>query len=153
MKFIADSMLGKLARWLRFLGYDTLYHPYYEDQAIIDQASTENRIVLTKDRELVKALTSKDIRTLLIEANRYEEQLKQIARKLDIRRTPSPFTRCSVCNGSLESLGREKARELVPPYVYEIQQKFFICPNCKRVYWAGSHQDSINLTLKKIFEK
>ncbi|MBI4790953.1 MAG: Mut7-C RNAse domain-containing protein [Chloroflexi bacterium] len=135
MKFIADNMLGRLATWLRLLGYDTLYMPRAEDAELARIARAEDRILLTRDVELTRR---RGLRFVLIESEMIEGQLQQLAR--DLRLTAQlAFSRCAVCNIVLEEAGGEQVRERVPPYVFQTQNQFRRCPRCGRVYWRGTH--------------
>ena len=144
VKFVADAMLGRLARWLRVLGYDTLYSAETDDAALARQARTEDRILLTRDRELARR---KGIRVLLVESDRVEEQLNQVVTRL--RLAPEDrFSRCIQCNVVLQELPRARAEGRVPPYVWTTQHRFRECPRCERVYWRGTHWARMEQTLE-----
>ncbi len=134
-RFIVDAMLGRLARWLRVLGYDTLYFSNLEDAALYVRARADDRILLTRDRELARR---KGVRVILIEDDRVEAQARQAARAFDLS-TANAFTRCIECNAILRELPRDEARPLVPPFVFPTQTRFRRCPECGRVYWRGTH--------------
>ncbi len=136
MKFIVDVMLGKLAKWLRILGYDTLYKRDWEDDELIELARAEGRILLTADRELWRRRQGSH--KIFISSDKWQEQLRELARVLPLD-TEHLFTRCIECNLPLEQVSREEARGLVPPYVYATQEGFGRCPECGRIYWRGSH--------------
>lgn len=136
MKFIVDVMLGKLAKWLRILGYDTLYKRDWEDDELIELARAEGRILLTADRELWRRRQVN--RKIFISSDRWQEQLRELARVLPLD-IGGLFTRCIECNLPLEQVSREEVRGLVPPYVHATQEDFGRCPNCGRIYWRGSH--------------
>jgi uncharacterized protein with PIN domain len=135
MKFIADIMLGRLATWLRLLGYDTTYLPNVDDPELARIARTEDRILLTRDVELTRR---RGIHFVLIESDQPDEQVHQVfrARKLTAREA---FSRCAECNHRLESVSKESVRGSVPPYVFQTQERFRRCANCGRVYWRGTH--------------
>jgi len=135
MKFIADNMLGRLATWLRLLGYDTLYVPHADDPELARLARAQDRVLLTRDVELTRR---RGIKHLLIESEKVEEQVAQVLRafKLSAREA---FSRCAECNHRLESVSKESVRGMVPPYVFSTQERFRRCAHCGRVYWRGTH--------------
>jgi uncharacterized protein with PIN domain len=135
MKFLADTMLGRLATWLRLLGYDTAYLPDANDAELARRARAEDRVLLTRDIELTRR---RGVRCVLIESERVEEQVQQVFHALKL--TPrEAFSRCAVCNGALEEVSKEAVRGAVPPYVFHTQERFRRCPCCERVYWRGTH--------------
>jgi len=137
MKFIADAMLGKLARRLRLLGIDVRYDSRTHDNEVLRLALVEQRTILTRDRGL--AARPLAVQCLLIESDRVDEQIVQLQAAFPGLRPPSPLTRCSVCNSGLEPVGRDAARDLVPDHVFRSANAFLRCPGCGRVYWRGSH--------------
>jgi uncharacterized protein with PIN domain len=135
MKFIADVMLGRLATWLRLLGYDTTYMPDADDPELARIARAEDRILLTRDVELTRR---RGVRSVLIESDQVEEQVRQVFRALKLT-TREAFSRCAECNHRLEIASKESVRGAVPPYVFQTQERFRRCANCGRVYWRGTH--------------
>ena len=135
MKFLADTMLGRLAKWLRLSGYDTVYRSDLDDGALAQLARSENRVLLTRDVELTRR---RGVRSVLIESDQTAEQLTQVLRELRLR-TRTAFTRCAECNVRLRKLSRARAKDRVPPYVHRTQTRFRECPRCQRVYWRGTH--------------
>jgi len=132
-------MLGRLARWLRILGYDTGFDSGADDWALLRRARAENRLLLTRDRQLA---ARRGVSALLIESEELAAQVRQVVTAVG----PSPegaFTRCPVCNGRLTPLSREEARERVPPHVHCTQQVFRLCTECDRVYWRGTHWEQM----------
>ena len=150
MKFVADSMLGKLARWLRILGYDTTYDPLADDDTILNQALTEDRILLTRDRPL--ADRSSDGRSFLIAHDGLDDQMLQLVQTLGLDLDRETFTLCLVCNEPILQVQAEAVQDRIPPYVYETQRRFHECPKCSRVYWQGTHLNRMNSRLEKIKE-
>ncbi len=138
LTFITDAMLGKLARWLRILGYDVLYEPAISDDDLIAKALHEHRIILTMDRLLTERKSAKN--SLLIRSPDYKEQLRQVITHFNIDYKSGIFTRCLVCNKLLDPIKKEKIKDRVPPYVYSTQDEFDICRQCSRVYWSGTHR-------------
>lgn len=142
MKFVADCMVGKLARWLRLLGFDVVYHTKIEDDKLIELAQKERRIILTRDHELFKKarrIKSLQKKTLLIESERWEEQVEQVLDHFHLRKKIDSNSRCLECNARLKILPKARARNLVPPFVYEQADSFALCPDCSRIFWKGTH--------------
>ena len=134
MKFIADAMLGKLAKRLRLLGFDVLYDPSWDHNEIIQRSLEQDRVVLTRDRGLAsRPLAANHI---FVASEHIDEQLDQIASLLPV---VAPFTRCSVCNEPLQPAARDEIVDLVPEHVLHAFTSFLRCGNCGRVYWQGSH--------------
>jgi len=155
MRFIADAMLGRLARWLRLLGYDTLYYPEIEDSILLRIAREQERILLTRDTSLVKV--REPVKIFLIESNDPFDQLREVVFKLnlslplEINRNLSG--RCSICNTPIKVIPKEEVRDRVPEYVFKTVQRFFSCNTCGRVYWHGTHQEKMREKLKEIFNR
>ena len=145
MKFLADHMLGKLAKYLRFMGYDTFYpRGDMSDDAIIEIAEREGRIILTRDKELAARSNG-----VYIESDDYREQLRFLAKKFGLS-DENMLTRCSVCNEPLVPVDKEKICDRIPEYVYEHHDEFYLCPRCNRVYWYGSHTERIEREIRDI---
>jgi uncharacterized protein with PIN domain len=156
MKFIADSMLGRLARWLRLLGHDTLYYPRIEDSLLLRIAREENRVLLTRDTRLVKVRGLNNY--LLLSENDPFEQLRKVITTFGI----SPFSkcgeavaalpaiRCSLCNSVLEDVPKEQAKDRVPEYVYLTTESFKKCQKCDKFYWEGTHREKLRKKLMEI---
>ena len=135
MKFLADTMLGRLAKWLRLLGYDTAYRPELDDAALARLARVEQRVLLTRDMELTRR---RGVPNVLIASDKTTEQLAQVFRELRLHAREA-FTRCAECNVRLKAIDRDEAKARVPRYVWETQSRFRACPRCQRVYWRGTH--------------
>lgn len=135
--FVADAMLGRLAKALRMLGFDVVYRPDIADGELKMVALREKRVVLTRDHEVAETRLPVDV--LFVESDHVEEQLRQTVDALGLRPSAELFTRCLVCNVAVEDAAREDVRDDVPPYVYETQRRFARCPSCGRVYWAATH--------------
>ncbi|MCM8762394.1 MAG: Mut7-C RNAse domain-containing protein [Candidatus Omnitrophica bacterium] len=148
-KFIVDGMLGKAGRWLRLMGYDTLYFNTNRKAELLRIGRKEGRIILTRDRKL--ALSNPDV-VILIESEETLNQLKEIICKLSLTLSEANlFNRCSICNSVLESKIKEEIKNFVPEYVYSTKDRFSQCPSCKRVYWDGDHCKGIKRTIEKLF--
>ena len=147
-RFVVDTMLGKLARWLRAMGYDTLDPREAGDRRLLAVASGEERILLTRDRSL--ALLAGP-RSCLIRSERVDAQIAEVARALVLSPPDTDWlTRCLGCNSPLEPRSREGVRGLVPARVFSAQNDFRGCPGCGKVYWAGSHAGRIVARLTRL---
>jgi uncharacterized protein with PIN domain len=135
MKLLADAMLGRLAKWLRILGYDTAYSADTDDFAVLRLARAEERLILTRDQDLAER---RGVRTLLIASESLEDQLREVRAAIGPPPEPS-FSRCPECNGMLVKAPPELVAERVPPFVRRTQQQFALCEGCGRVYWQGTH--------------
>jgi uncharacterized protein with PIN domain len=150
MKFIADCMLGKLAKWLRILGYDTLYFHEIADDELLNKALTTGRILLTRDTKLFSQIPSNS--GLFIESDHLEDQLKQVTLALHLDLSQNMLTRCLECNTELERVEKKEVESRVPDFIYHTHNGFSRCPHCGKVYWKGSHQAHIGRRLQKILE-
>jgi uncharacterized protein with PIN domain len=148
MRFIADAMLGTLAKWLRILGYDTQFDTDLDDHQLVRLARAQGRVLLTRDRELARR---PGLHVLLIVSESLDTQIAQVLADLDL--TPNrAFSRCPVCNELLVEIDPETARSRVPVYVAETHDAFRSCPACQRVYWRGSHWQHMEEQLDRILE-
>jgi uncharacterized protein with PIN domain len=141
--FICDFMLGRLAKWMRLLGFDTAYYRNTNGKTIIYHSRKEGRRILTRS----KILADKYVDAILIKSEHIMEQLKQITNLVDIK---SPFSRCPVCNIETENVRKETIKEDVPPYVFEIHNEFKRCPECGRIFWKGTHYKRIKKVINEI---
>ncbi len=152
-KFVCDQMLGKLSKWLRLMGYDTLYFNSIDDSSLIRIACEEGSVLFTRDSALMRRrkIKSGEVQAVFIESDILDEQLKEVIEKFGLKKkTPSAL--CSLCSVSLVEIPKNMAKGKVPLYVFETQEKFSRCPACGRFYWSGTHWEKINLKLKKIFK-
>jgi uncharacterized protein with PIN domain len=136
-------MLGKLAKWMRLLGFDTSYYRNTNGKTIIYHSRKEGRTILTRAKDLIE----KHDNAILIESEILIEQLKQIAKSLKIK---SPFSRCPVCNTETEKIAKETIKNDVPPYVFESHDDFKKCPGCGRIFWQGTHYKEIEKVINEI---
>jgi uncharacterized protein with PIN domain len=136
-RFVADAHLGGLAHLLRMMGFDTLYDNAYADDEIERVAIAEHRIVLSRDRELLKrrGITH----GMYVRALHSPQQLREVFQRLQLARCARPFTRCLHCNGALAAIAQADALPRVPPRVAAHHERFSACTQCERVYWEGSH--------------
>jgi len=147
-RFLCDAMLGSLARWLRFCGYDCLYlgtEP--EDAELARVARRENRWLLTRDRELGAA----GPKTQMVDSGILEAQLAEVLNRHSL---PPPEdlenSRCSDCNGSLDEVTADEVAAVVPAYVLESAERFRRCTDCGRVYWPGTHGEQIHVRFARV---
>jgi uncharacterized protein len=136
-RFVADSHLGGLAHLLRMSGFDTLYDNGYHDDEVERLAADEGRIVLSRDRELLKrrGITH----GCYLHTLRPPQQLRELFERLDLARSARPFTLCLACNAPLRAISKEEVLERLPERVRERFERFSTCDVCRRVFWEGSH--------------
>ena len=141
MKFIVDQNVGKLVKWLRMLGYDTIFFTGDDDWQMIMIALGDARVILTRDTGVVSrgVVTSGRLRAVLIASEKPEEQIRQVVEAFDLDISSGLFTLCLECNVPLEPKTKEQVSGQVPPYVYSTQEQYVGCPNCHRIYWKGTH--------------
>jgi len=132
-------MLGRLAKWLRFMGYDTAYDSHASDPELARRCRSENRVLLTRDQELA---SRRGLRSLLIHAENLQDQLREVVVGLGRPEEP-PLRRCGVCNSILQPVDREFVRPRAPKYIVQTHREFRYCPACDRIYWPGTHYQRI----------
>ena len=153
-KFIVDTNVGKLAKWLRVMGYDTLFFNGGEDYQMVATALTENRVILTRDTQIMRrrVVTNGQLKAILIESDRPELQMHQVIKDLDLITEYRPFTMCLECNQPLLERNKQEVEERVPPYVFQTQSQYMECPICHRIYWRGTHWQAMRKNLKEFTE-
>jgi uncharacterized protein with PIN domain len=146
-RFVLDGHLGRLAAYLRLLGFDCLYRNHYDDEDLAADAEREERILLTRDRRLLmrKAVTY----GYCLRSLDPTEQLSEVIKRFDLKENIVPFHRCPRCNHLLEPIAKEAVLDRLEPLTRLYFDEFQICPNCQQIYWKGSHYDK----LKKFFEQ
>jgi uncharacterized protein with PIN domain/sulfur carrier protein ThiS len=140
-RFVADVHLGRLARYLRILGFDTLYHKEWNDTDLADRATQERRILLTRDRGLLKRAAVDH--GYLVRRTEPRGQLAEVVERFDLARSLRPFTRCPVCNGLVEPVKKAEVLPRLPPLTAQHYREFWRCPQCGRLYWKGGHYRSL----------
>ncbi|MDW5561594.1 MAG: Mut7-C RNAse domain-containing protein [Methanomassiliicoccus sp.] len=145
-RFLADEMLGTLARWLRMLGYDTEYVRDLLDREVLELARAEDRIILTRDRQLAERAGNTG---LLITGDDLDDQLEQVVRTFALSNERS-MTRCTVCNGRLVLADPQEVAEKVPERVLAFRKEFYLCPRCGQIYWKGTHWDDIKRRIGRV---
>lgn len=144
-RFVADAHLGGLAHMLRMMGFDTLYDNNFHDDDIVAITERDGRMVLSRDRELLKRRTV--IYGCYPHAQKPAQQLREIVERLDLARSAKPFTLCLHCNAPLRPVDKASVLDRLPPRVRENYERFSTCDNCGRVYWEGSHWRNMNRLL------
>ena len=145
LQLLVDGMLGRMAKWLRLLGYDAAYDNAATDPELARRARAEGRVLVTRDRELS---ARRGLRTLLIHSETLEEQVREVQAALGPPPHP-PLSRCAVCNTPLESISATDIADRVPPYVLRTHTTFRCCPGCGRVYWPGTHLQAMGDQIEK----
>ncbi|UCG54533.1 MAG: Mut7-C RNAse domain-containing protein [Dehalococcoidia bacterium] len=154
IRFIVDHNVGKLAKWLRMMGYDTLFFKGSDDSGLIATALSEDRIILTKDTGIAerRLVTRGRLTTVLLTSDEPVLQIKQVIDKLNLDVYFKPFSICLECNQELMERSGEQVRERVPPYVFKIQNHYMECSNCQRIYWRGTHWQAMERKLAMFSE-
>ena len=147
VRFAADIMLGRLAKWLRILGEDVIYGGHLTGYGLIHAARLEKRLILTRDRSLKNKQPPP---SLYLQSDHYREQLKQVLHDCGLIVGKRLFTRCLRCNMVLQSRAKASVEKLVPSYVFSTQENFFWCAACRRVYWPATHHQNMVDELEKL---
>ncbi|RLG72321.1 MAG: hypothetical protein DRO11_02475 [Methanobacteriota archaeon] len=153
-RIIVDSMLGKLCRWLRLYGYDSLYAKELgrdDDDYIIQKAVQEHRIIITRDENLCREAKKSGVPSICLRANTIQSQLLELRAHLHLPELRPENARCPMCNGRIEAVTKEEVRGNVPPKVLAHQKEFWQCTRCGQTYWKGSHWENIMRIAPKTF--
>ncbi len=152
IKFIADSNVGKLARWLRMIGYDTLLFKEKDDSKLIKIALKEGRVILTKDTQIMKRrlITNGELKAIFIKHDDPKAQLQQTVKTLKLDYYFKPFSLCLECNQALIPRSKDEVQSLVPSYVFKTQKQYTECPSCHRIYWQGTHWQAMVKELENL---
>jgi len=149
--FAADRTLGKLAKWLRILGFDTVFESGCSDKRFYENLEPD-RVLLTRIGNLRKQLAAR--RLVFIKANDLIGQLGQTIDELAITINDiSPFSRCIECNSAIIDIAKENVFGLVPDYIWENHDNFSMCRNCERFFWAGSHVERSREMIERLFKR
>ncbi len=150
MKIIADMMLGRLARWLRLYGYDTLYG-IEDDNEILRVAMKEGRILLSRDEDLIKRAKKLGIRAILLNSNSLEMQIDELRKEgFEFAELFPANARCPKCNGLIQPISKDDVKDKIPSPVYEKYDEFYVCVNCGQIYWPGKQWEEIVKIDRKI---
>jgi uncharacterized protein with PIN domain len=154
LKFIVDNNVGKLVKWLRIMGYDTLFFSGSDDSGMIAIALAEDRVILTRDTQIVerRVVTSGRLKAILIQSDEPELQMQQVIDSLNLDCQFKPFTLCLECNQPLVERSKQQVKDLVPAYVFQTQSQYMECPACHRIYWRGTHWQAMTKKLKKFMK-
>ncbi len=144
-KFLVDRMLGQTAKWLRLLGIDAKYAPEGDDERLLKLAEEEDRVILTRDKELGR---KED--TVLVEKAPPETIIKEVLSRYEV--DIDPLSRCSICNSQVKRIEKEDLEEKIPEGVYQRNEEFWHCSVCDRYYWRGSHWDDITENIEDILD-
>jgi uncharacterized protein with PIN domain len=147
-RFIADAMLGRLARWLRILGFDCAYDSEIDDEALVRRAVREDRIILSRDRSLPEDWWVPGIH--LVGSEELREQLREIVHRFGLTGSVRLFSRCNECNHPLREARKADVSERVPPHAFAAHDRFLECSSCRRVYWEGSHTERIRRVVEEV---
>ncbi len=147
-RFVLDVHLGKLSNYLRLLGFDTWYRSNCDDQELARISDSEQRILLTRDRGLLK----RSIVTYgyWVRAIQPIQQTQEILRRFALKSKIQPFSRCLQCNGEIVSVELEKASERLPPKTRQYYNEFYLCQKCQKIYWKGSHYPRLQQLVKQL---
>lgn len=150
-RFMVDVNLGKLARRLRMLGFDTCYGNRFEDREIVDIARRERRIILTRDRRLLfrKAVSH----GYWVRSDDPDSQLREVVARLDLAGQVGPLRRCLECNGLIESVDRETVWSSLEPLTRRFYESFYRCPDCGKIYWEGSHVAHMSGAIRRLVDR
>ncbi len=155
VRFIVDHNVGKLAKWLRIMGYDALLFKGRDDGDMIKIALSENRILLTRDTQVMKrrVVTSGKLKAVLLEDDDPRMQLRKVVDSLNLDYRSKPFSICLECNSPLVKREKDEVRGLVPPYVFKTQKHYMECPSCHRIYWQGTHWAAMSKELERFISE
>lgn len=147
-KFILDGHLGRLASYLRMLGFDVSYRNDYTDEKLAHTSFEENRILLTRDRGLLKR--SLITYGFLIRTTDPFDQLQSVITRFQLKRLFKPYSRCMRCNGLLERINQSEIVKLLEPKTRKYFHRFKRCSDCAQIYWAGSHRTKMDKLIRKL---
>ncbi len=154
MKFIVDNNVGKLAKWLRMMGYDALFFDGSDDSQMVATALAEGRVILTRDTQIMRrgVVTSGRLKAILLQSEEPERQMQQVIETLNLGYRFRLFTICLECNQPLEERSKHEVQDRVPPYVFQNQSQYRECPACHRIYWRGTHWQAMTKSLGKFLK-
>ena len=146
--------MGKLAKWLRIMGYDAQFFNGADDADLVAMALAEERVILTRDTQIVKrrVVTNGRLKAILIQSDAPEQQMRQVIDMLNLDCRFRPFALCLECNQPLQEKSKQQVKDLVPPYVFQTQNQYVECPSCRRIYWRGTHWQAMTRRLEKFRE-
>ncbi len=153
-RFVVDVNVGRLAKWLRVLGYDTVFPRNADDNGLMRIALREGRVLVTRDAafSLRRAVRQGQMRVVQILDQDLKGQLRQLVREMGLE-PKGRFSRCVVCNEPLYSVAKEKVADRLPPYVSENHSEFVECPQCHRLYWRGTHWSAMCSEIEQVYRE
>jgi len=154
VKFLADGMLGKLARWLRMLGQDVTYSVRFSDNELLDLTKVEERVLLTKDFELYKRAISRGLDSFYVEGKTESNRLAEVSKRYGLTLSVDMAkSHCPICNAKLQAASKEQLKEELKENTYNYYDRFWKCSDCGQVYWEGAHWKQITNTLTQAQQK
>lgn len=148
VQFLADRTVGKLARWLRILGYDTRYLPQLSPAGLLREGRRQGRIILTRNTRIFRAKDAPAF--VFIQHDHFRDQLKQVVETLELDPVSALLSLCVECNQRLELVAKDMVQAKVPAYVWQTQTEFRRCPGCHRIYWGATHREHIVAELRQL---
>ncbi|MCX6671221.1 MAG: Mut7-C RNAse domain-containing protein [Euryarchaeota archaeon] len=153
MKLLCDHMLGSLAKWLRIFGFDTFYpDSTTNDDLILQIAHREERLLISRDKELLIRAKKTLVPVLEIQTTNLTEQLQQVLKKIPVDEEKI-LSRCTVCNTLLHSVEKETIKDKIPEKVFQTRNEFWICPSCSKYYWMGTHYENMREKISTLIQK
>lgn len=147
-KFILDVHLGTLAKYMRMLGFDSLYKNNFSDDEIVKISLREKRTILTKDRGILKR--TEVTHGYWLRSVKAENQIAEVIERFDLKKQIKELSRCLICNSQLNNIAKEKISDRLPPKVRKFQNKFYYCKECSKIYWKGSHYTNMLTVIEKL---
>lgn len=136
-------MLGTLAKWLRIYGFDTFYaNSEMDDDELIDISKNEKRVLVTRDKNLLQRARKEKIKVIEINTTDINQQISKVLNQEKVDQT-KVLSRCILCNSKIGEIKKEEVKQMVPKRVFEANEKFWFCKNCKKVYWKGTHYENM----------
>lgn len=153
MKLLCDHMLGSLAKWLRIFGFDTIYpDATMDDDYVLEVAHREKRVLISRDKELLRRARKAQIPTVDIQTTDLSKQLQQVLKLFPVDQT-CILSRCTLCNTLLQPINKAGLQKKIPEKVFMTRNDFWMCPTCSKYYWMGTHYENmmekINILLRK----
>lgn len=149
IRFAVDRMLGKLAKWLRILGYDTFYDNGLPFEKLVDRSLADGRVLITRNSKIREYVESGSF--VLLQSELLDDQLRCLVEKFSLDIESYLFTRCVHCNVEVSVVDKKNVQDVVPPMSYEGCSQFCQCPSCHKVYWYGAHVHNTLKRLRRVF--
>jgi uncharacterized protein with PIN domain len=151
-RLLLDCMCGKLARWLRLLGFDTDYYKGVDDETLLLEAERTGRVIVTRDQGLYNKAVKRGLKCILLTSTDHVENMRKVLQELNAKIViPPRETRCPLCNSPLREVDPTSVRALLPSEdLARRYDKFWLCERCEKAYWVGSHWRNIKKTLREL---